>query len=396
MRSPVYRLQIHQKIPGNDGAEFKEDEQTGTGDVLTKEGRVKIRPMRLLDLPEDLLAHIFSYLDFGTVQNILPFVCTQFDRVARGAVFLDEFRIKCGTVLGGLQERELELICRRKPHIRMMQIESDGDPTTGRPANPWTTPHIPRVIFDLASQKNWANLTHLSVDGMFKTNVEEMLVDVLRSGSMRSLQHLTAMLQYPLSCHSLTYWDTPNLKTVKYRTGPYYWEFFHQNNFEALFRVPGNLINFTLSWTPFQCIIPNPNRDNLGYWPYAANHFLDRCGLHNSVKSLNLLAVPNPLPFALDHQRWPLRLSTLVNPWPKVTHLCVRPFVFDCDEYEWVLQIFPSLLELVIKSARWNNFDSYGELLRCELLQVLGDGWEGTLCPRDERQTFFSVKFRKL
>ncbi len=387
---PVYRLMIHEKVFDNDPQVLTEDGQRRSGDVVIGEGQRRIPPKHLLDLLDDLLAHAFSYLDFGTMQNILPFVCARFDRVARRAVFLDEFHIECDTVLGGLQELELELLCRRKPHIRMMRIKSEGR------QNPWTTQDIPRTIFNLASQKSWSNMTHLSVVGRFATDIEEMLVDLLRSGSMRSLQNLRVMLERALSCHSLTYWDTPNLKTVKHRTGPLYWEFFPQNNFEALFRVPGNLINFALSWSPFCFMMPNPSRDNLRYWPYPANHFLDRCGLHNSVESLSLLAVLNPLEFAVDHNRWPLRPSALVNPWPKVTHLTVRPFVFDSDEYEWLLQIFPSLLELVIQSATWSNFDSYGVHIKNELLKVLGVGWEGTLCPRDERHRFFSVKFRKL
>jgi hypothetical protein len=388
LRSPVYRLGIHQKIPGDDGAELKEDGQIRTCDVLTMEGRVKIRPMRLLDLPEDLLAHIFSYLDFGTVQNILPFVCAQFDRVARGAVFLDEFHIECGMVVGGLQDRELELVCRRKSHIRKMRINAEVVP------DEWTNQNIPRVIFDLAAQNHWKNLTHLSIEGYFESNIEEMFMSVLRSGSLRNLQHLRAMVDRPLSCHSLTYWDTPNLKNVQYRTGLHYWEFFPQNNFDPLFRAPGNLTHFTLDWSPF-VMFTGSGREALGDWPYAANHFLDRCQLHNSVKSLALLSSPNSVQFALGIPRWSMRLSTLINPWPKVTHLRVRSFVFEDDAYEWVLQKFPSLIELVVEFVRWTCDPYRGERLKDRLLEVLGGGWKGIKCTQGSGMSLVSVRLWK-
>jgi F-box-like len=387
-------------VGGRSGDVLEEDVGDRSGDVLTQDAPGITRPRGLLDLPVEILANIFSHLDFGTIQNVLPFVCRRFEEIARDAVFNTEFQISCETVNEGLQQSELELVCRRKRHITMMRIKGDRLP------NAWTTQHIPRVIFDLAAKKHWENLTHFSVDGRFKADVEEMLVDVLRSGSMRNLQHLRVILQHPLSCHSLTHWDTPNLKTIQYRSGLDYWEFVPKNYFDALFCAPEKVTHFTLDWEPVgQSVSPTRSRSAnhaaLQYRPYSANHFLDRCGLHNYVKSLGLLSSMYPPLVALGHDsRCVLRAKTLVNPWPKVTRLRVSPFVFDKNEYEWVLEKFPSLIELVVQFATEGDFDSNAYWLKRDLLQVLGNGWEGTRSikqwPRNRRARKYLVTFRKL
>jgi hypothetical protein len=272
----------------------------------------------------------------------------------------------------------------------MMRIYGD------LPPEQWITPHVPRVIFDLAARNHWANLTHLTIEGAFGTSncVEEMLVALLRSGSMRNLQHLSAMLERALSCHSLTYWDTPKLKTVQYRTGPQYWEFFPKNNFDAMFRVPCSLTNFTFHWAPFT-VYTDASRQTLGRWPNAANHFLDQCRLHNSVQSLVLDVSPYPQLLAVQRDRWPLRPSTLVNPWPKVTHLRVRPFVFKNNEYKWVLQKFPSLLELVVEYGTLKHQKPIGELVKNLLLETLGQQWRGSVRVRGPRELVASVTLWK-
>jgi hypothetical protein len=91
-----------------------------SGDVMTRDGPIKTSSPSLLDLPVEMLAHIFSYLDFGTVQDVLPFAVSLITLLG-GAVFNNEFQISCGKIAGGLQQRELELVCRRKRHVKMMR-----------------------------------------------------------------------------------------------------------------------------------------------------------------------------------------------------------------------------------------------------------------------------------
>jgi hypothetical protein len=396
---------IHKKVMGKDGDVVKADDNVSrdllseagrgrsgdvlkerSGDVLKEVNRASNCQRHVLQLPDEVLAHIFSFLDFGTVQNILPFVCLRFDRVARGLVFNAEFHISCGTVRGGLQQSDLELVCRMKPHVKMMRINGD------LPPHNWITPHIPRVIFDLVIFENWANLTHLSIEGFFDSSVEERLVALLRSGSVRKLQHVRAMLARPLSCLNLTYWDTPNLRTVQYRTGQRFWEFFPQNNFDALFRAPGNVTVLTLDWAPFT-VFADARPRALGPWRHTANHFLETCGLHMSVQWLTVFASANP-PYPEDYPRWPFDPWTLVNPWPRVTKLRVRPFVFENNDDGWVLQKFPSLRELIVEYVRWTHFRDAGEFLKDRLLESLGEEWEGSVCAPGEGRSLVSVTLK--
>jgi hypothetical protein len=250
--------------------------------------------------------------------------------------------------------------------------------TCGGPQHPWTTPEIPHTIFDLAAQNNWSNLTHLSIDGPYDNTVEERLVALLRSGSVRNLQHVSVMLARPLSCLNLLYWDTPDLTSVQYSTGPQFWELFVPDNFRALFRAPGNMTEFTVHWAPF-AVFAYVDPEELGPWSHTANHFLDRCGLHNSVESLTVFASANPS-YLVDNPRWPFNPSTLVNPWPRVTKLRVRPFVFKNNEHEWVYQKFPLLRELIVEYEENTHFPKAGEDLKDRLVGSLGGQWVGSVC----------------
>jgi hypothetical protein len=340
-------------------------------------------------LPIEIKNIIFSYLNLGTVHNILPFVCSHLEELVTEYASNTVLSVAFGKVIGGMGDGELRQICINKPNVRSLVYNGRNL------GSDWSTVTIPVILTEFLLGEWWQNLTELVIVGHYSDCLKKMLLGALRAGELRRLLRLKFTCEPALECADVVSWDTPNLESLVYSTGCKYWEFFDEWDFQGLFTGMRKLRHYGLFWHP-RAPDDDEDEDDLLQWPNPMNTFLENAEIPDSVQSLQLETSAVREDYDRYYPHTSLKFSTLSGVWPNVKRLQIRVFSLLRNEILSTLRCYPSLEELFVEFPNvYNQF--IGETYKNAVLSALGNGWTDyvSLRPRAPTPRVDWISFRR-
>jgi F-box domain len=353
VRCLVFRLMIHVR----------------EADAVEQRSRLETH---FFDLPVEMLEHVLSFLDYGTIHNAFRFVSRTCEQLSRSVGSRVVFNIKHNYTVGGVTEDELRRVCDGNVGVRSLNY--GGGTTSGCDT---VLCDVTGVMLEYLTPSRWKHLTRLNVIGTFQecfhcsrdSNTGKRLTEILRSGVLARLTHLEVKIEPTLSCEDIIGWETPNLEVLSIATGTDWWKISRPTRFAETLTKMNALKHFRLEWWP--ATDPPNYHVNCRLSSRPMIEFMNNLLMPPSVESMTLTGN--------------IKLSSLLPTWPFIKKLHVDSFTLD-GEHQRLLNNFPALEELIVNGFDLSRrvgffYECLGayEALGTDVLLTLGDDWTVTV-----------------